>query len=58
MKKIVAVLLVAALVFGFSATLVHAVDLGPSVVADGPGYPPPEPPTKWPPGDSNIIVTG
>jgi len=58
-KKIVAVLLVAALVFGFGATLIHSVDLSPSVMADGPGYPPPEPPTQWPPvQNNNIIVKG
>lgn len=58
MKKILAVLLVAAFVFGFGAALAHAVDLEPSVVADGPGYPPPEPPTQWPPVQNNIIITG
>lgn len=57
MKKIVAVLLVAALAFGFGATLVHAVDLGPSVVADGPGYPEPEPPPQWPPVQ-NVVPNG
>jgi hypothetical protein len=56
-KKIVAVLLVAALAFGFGATLVHAVDLGPSVVADGPGYPEPEPPPQWPPVQ-NVVPNG
>ena len=56
MKRFVALLLVVAFLFGFGFTLSQVTYTGPAVVADGPGIPPPIPPTQWPPGDCNSIT--
>jgi hypothetical protein len=54
MKKLVALLLVVAFLFGFGFTVVHAVGVEPSVVLADPGVPPPLPPVEWPPQSDSI----
>jgi len=58
MKKLVALLLVVAFLFGFGCTLARAVGVETPMVADGPGIPPPLPPTQWPPENSDSIGSG
>lgn len=58
MKKVVALFLVVAFLFGLGFTVVGALGTDPSVVADGPGYPPPLPPLEWPPFNNDSIIIG
>ena len=58
MKKLVALLLAVAFLFGFGFTIAEVLLPTPSMVAD-PGIPPPDPPTQWPPvNDEGISITG
>ena len=54
MKKLVALLLVVAFLFGFGFTVSQFTVSAPAVMAD-PGYPPPDPPPVWPPFNENSI---
>ncbi len=55
MKKLVALLLVVAFVFGFGFTVVQAVGVRPSVELYSPGSDL-DPPPVWPPVQNNIII--
>lgn len=53
MKKLVTLLLVVALLFGFGFTVSHPVVVAPPAIADDTPTPP-LPPTQWPPCSNSI----
>ncbi len=56
MKKLLALLLAVALVFGFGYTVANFAIETPKLMVADPGYPPPEPPSKWPPVVNSIPI--